>query len=302
MAFGVGIDLGGTEIKAAAFRLPDGELLAKATSATRDGEAVSGEPAFLVGARDLLAKLEGQAGGTAACLGVSAPGLADAAGVAIRYMPGRLDGLEGLEWGDALGRGRVPVLNDAHAALVGEAWRGAADRYDDVVMLTLGTGVGGAAMCGGTLLRGARGRAGHLGHMTVDFEGAPDICGMPGSLEDTIGNATIGERADGRFATTHELVAAHAGGDAFATEVWLRSLRALAASIASLVNILDPRAVIVGGGIAEAGEQLFAPLEALLREREWQPAGARVELLPAKLGAWAGCYGALHNALAQQES
>jgi glucokinase len=217
--------------------------------------------------------------------------------LAIRFMPGRLEGLEGLQWNKVFARERVPVLNDAHAALLGEIWQGAATGMDDVAMLTLGTGVGGAAVSDGRLLRGILGRAGHLGHMTVDFEGAPDICGTPGSLEDAIGNASLSERAGDRFANTHELVAAYAEGDAEAKQVWGRSLRALAASIVSIINVLDPRAVILGGGIAEAGEHLFAPLESLVREREWQPAGARVDLLPAQLGPWAGTYGALYNAL-----
>ena len=72
--------------------------------------------------------------------------------------------------------------------------------------------------------------------MTVDFEGEPDICSTPGSIEDAIGNATIVERSEGRFSTTHELVAAYADGDEGAKEIWLRSLRALAAALVSLVN------------------------------------------------------------------
>lgn len=298
MDYGIGIDLGGTEIKAAAFSLPTGELLAKTSTPTRDGELADGEPAFVAGVRNSVAELEAGVGGAAQQIGISAPGLADRG--CIRFMPGRLDGLEGLDWAKAIGRERLPVVNDAHAALLGEIWQGAAKGMSDVAMLTLGTGVGGAVVSGGQLLRGHLGRAGHLGHMTVDFEGAPDICGTPGSLEDAIGNATLGARGGSAFANTHELVAAYAAGDDDAAEVWQRSLRALSAAVVSIINIVDPQAVIIGGGIAEAGEQLFGPLEQMVREREWQPAGARVELLPAKLGHWAGAYGALSNAIQNQ--
>ncbi|NIP92572.1 MAG: ROK family protein, partial [Akkermansiaceae bacterium] len=98
--------------------------------------------------------------------------------------------LEGLEWPEALGR-RAAVLNDAHAALMGEIWQGAAAGVRDVILLTLGTGVGGAIVTDGRLLRGHTGKGGHLGHVSLDFLGKPDICGIPGALEDMIGNHNV---------------------------------------------------------------------------------------------------------------
>jgi glucokinase len=82
-----------------------------------------------------------------------------------------------------------------------------------VILLTLGTGVGGAAMVDSRLLRGHSGKAGHLGHTTLDMDGVPDVCDMPGSLEVLVGNYTIGDRSQGRFATTHELIEAVRRGD-----------------------------------------------------------------------------------------
>ena len=112
-----------------------------------------------------------------------------------------------------------------------------------------------------------------------------------------IGNCTIGERTRGRFSTTHELVAAHLAGDADATAVWLRSVRTLACAIASFVNILDPEAAIIGGGIARAGAALFQPLQQFVDEVEWRPGGQRVKILPAQLGEFAGAFGAAWHAL-----
>ena len=182
----------------------------------------------------------------------------------------------------------VPVLNDAHAALLGEVWKGAARGATNAILLTLGTGVGGAAMVDGRLLRGHLGRAGHLGHVSVDFEGAPDSVKTPGSIEGEIGNKNIVERSGGRFRTTLELVDAHLAGDADATRLWMRSTKALAAAIASLVNVLDPEVVIVGGGIARAGGALFGPVRAGLDRFEWRPGGARVRVVPASRSSWAG--------------
>ena len=283
----IGIDLGGTEIKGGYFSAEDGSMLGRRVVATLDGEGL-----WLGRVREMCADLEAEFG-KSEHVGISAPGLAGADGSCIEFMPGRLTGLEGLNFTSALGREReVPVINDAHAAILGEIWQGSAKGLRDVVMITLGTGVGGAIVSDGNLLKGRIGRAGHLGHMTVDFLGAQDICGTPGSLEDAIGNATIGLRSGGRFLTTHELVAAFAAGDSEAVAIWLKSLRALGAAIVSLINIVDPEAVIIGGGIARAGEHLFTPLREIMAEQEWKPAGHQVRILPAELGEWAGCHGA----------
>jgi glucokinase len=291
--FIVGLDLGGTEIKAVAFSKSTGEALARESIATRDGESPDGSPSWLKGARELLTRFESQLENDPDGIGVAAPGLVNPEGTAIAFMPGRLKGIENLHWGNALGRqDEVPVLNDAHAALLGEIWQGSAKDLRDVVLITLGTGVGGAIVSDGRLLKGHIGRAGHIGHTTIDFEGAPDICNTPGSIEDAIGEASLVSRSGGHFYTTEDLVGAFVGGVPRAGDIWQRSLRALAATIVSTINMVDPEAIIIGGGIAEAGKHLFPALETLLEKREWRPAGARVRILPAELGPWAGAYGA----------
>ena len=237
----LGIDLGGTSVKCAALATATRDVLLTRTTDTADGEQVAGGPAFLVAIKQLVADIELELG-PAVGIGVSAPGLAARDESCIEYMVGRLDGLMGLNWRDALGRADVvPVLNDAQAALLGEVEMGAAEGLENVFMLTLGTGVGGAAMVDGHLLRGHIGRAGHLEHITVDFEGAPDIVQTPGSREDAVGNATIAQRSNGAYETTLALIEGVEQQDAQAEAIWHRSVKALAAGIASLVTYWIPK-------------------------------------------------------------
>ncbi|MEK7675617.1 MAG: ROK family protein [Verrucomicrobiota bacterium] len=297
MEYGIGLDLGGSSIKAVAVT-PSGEVLAR-TNLNFDPEE---KLDWAEKIRSLVQQLHQDCGEPAGFIGLSAPGLAAADGCSISAMPGRLQGLEGLNWTEYLRAPKaVPVLNDAHAALLGEAWLGAAKGFQNVIMLTLGTGVGGAAIVDGKLLRGHIGRAGHLGHICLDPNGPSDVANTPGSLEVAIGNCTIADRSAGRFQTTHDLIAAHLAGDAEASAVWLTSVRYLACAIASFVNILDPEAVIIGGGIARAGKALFEPLQQALDLVEWRPGGHRVKLLAAELGELAGAYGAAYIALGQAD-
>ena len=294
-SLGIGIDLGGTLIKGAAFDLASGEMLHEEVAPTRDGEREGGVPAFLAEVRKLVARFEEMEGRESVVVGVSSPGFANRAASQIISMPGRLEGLEGLDWPEALAR-PVTVLNDAHAALMGEIWQGAATGVQNVFLLTLGTGVGGAIVTEGRLLRGHFGKGGHLGHASLDFHGDPDICGMPGALEDMIGNHNVRERSGGRYESTRELVAAVKNGERSAREVWERSVRALAVAVASFVNVLDPELVLIGGGVSEAWDEIEGRLKNWMDEFEWRPGGGRVEIRRAALGAMAGAYGAAYYA------
>ncbi len=282
----IGVDIGGTQIKLAAFSA-DGALLDKWTRETNDAPDHGTPPKLALTVREMIQKT----GGRPDRIGIAAPGLAAVDGFSISHMPGRLHGLEGFDWG---GFFDVPVraLNDAHAALLGETWQGAARGLRHGILLTLGTGVGGAILSDGRLLKGALGRAGHLGHVCLNPNGKPDIVNTPGSLEDAIGESTLGKRSGGRFATTKELVAAFDRKDPKAGEIWLTSIHALGCAISSFINILDCEAVVIGGGIACAGPALFEPLAAVLDKTEWRPAGHLARIIPAQLGEWAGAYGA----------
>ncbi|MCW5558809.1 MAG: ROK family protein [Verrucomicrobiae bacterium] len=295
-AYDLGLDLGGTSVKTVVVDR-QGQTLDR----FQESFELSEPQAFVRAVRAALDRATG-AWGVPAAVGVSAPGIASPDGRCIAFMPGRFEGLEGLDWGKVLGRPEgVPVLNDAQAALLGEVSFGAARGARNVVLLTLGTGVGGAAMVDGHLLRGHTGKAGHLGHVSLDPDGAPDICGAPGSLENAIGNHNVRERSGGRFETTHDLVRASAAGDPFAAGLWRRSVRALAAAVASFGNVLDPEVVVIGGGIARSDAHLFGPLRECLDRWEWRPGGHSMRLVSAALGEWAGAYGAASNARKSQE-
>lgn len=292
MTCALGIDVGGTQIKGLAVA-PSGKVLSRFSAQTL-GENENWPRQVL----QVVQQLEKALGRPADRLGLAAPGLAATDQRSIRYMPGRLPGLQGLPWDEFLGRSSpVPVLNDAHAALIGETWLGAARRARNAILLTLGTGVGGAAIVDGRLLRGQIGRAGHLGHVSLNPNGPPDITGTPGSLEDAIGECTLARRSNGQFHSTAELVRGVRCRNPFAQALWTESIRSLAAAIAGFINVLDPEVVVIGGGIAQAGPALFRPLRRHLAQFEWRPGGHQARIVAARLGDRAGAFGAAWYAL-----
>jgi glucokinase len=289
----IGIDLGGTHIKAALLERGTGTLVQTCSLPTCDGEWSDSEPLFAHRVRDLVHELEASAGCGPLAVGLCAPGLAHPGGRYIDWMPGRMHGLEKFEWSAFLAR-EVRLTNDSHAALLGEAWVGSAQGCEDVIMLTLGTAVGGAILSGGKLIRGHIGRGGHLGHISIHADGAQDAFRTPGSLDSFLGNRTLRQRTQGRYDSTHSLVAAALAGESEAQEIWDASIRRLAVAVASLVNVLDPEMVILGGGISTgAGDALLKPLQHYLDQYEWRPGGHRVRLMLASAGEWAGAIGSV---------
>ena len=291
MTRAIGIDIGGTRIKAV---LCDANANVIVRHAVDTQDAENGWRSSL---HNIVATIEREHG-PADAIGVSSPGIARPDGSGIAWMTGRMTGVVDFDFAKHLSRPTpVPVLNDASAALYGEVWCGAARGASDVVLYTLGTGVGGAIMTGGKLLTGHRGRGGHLGHMTVDAAGPPDICNTPGSIEYAIGNYSVTERSGGRYGSTQALVQAVHGGDTFAANLWADGIRKLAAAIASIINAVDPERVIIGGGVISAGPLLFDALRDELARVEWRPFGEGVPVVPALLGEWAGAIGAARNVL-----
>jgi glucokinase len=291
MKFAIGIDLGGTRIKGTAVDA-EGNMLHKIYMPTYDGNGAVWKNAVADTVNELLEKINGNSG----VIGISAPGLPSDDNTVISYMPGRMQGLENFSWSEFLKRPTY-VLNDAVAALMAEASFGAAKNKKYVVMLTLGTGVGGAILIDGKPYLGAFNKAGHIGHMVINDEIDCDVTGMPGSLEECIGNCTIEKRSGGTFTSTHDLLMAYNNGDALAKEVWLKSVRRLAIGLASITNILSPETIVLGGGISEAGNVLFDPLNEYMEQFEWRTGGNKVEIVKAVYGDLAGTIGAASFAM-----
>ena len=109
--------------------------------------------------------------------------------------------------------------------------------------------------------------------MSLDPDGPVSITGMPGAIEVMFGDCTVAQRTGGKFASTATLVTAFRAGDAEAAHWWLASIRALGCAVASCINLFDPEVVVLGGGIAQAGEALFVPLAGELDRVEWRPGG-----------------------------
>jgi predicted NBD/HSP70 family sugar kinase/uncharacterized phosphosugar-binding protein len=293
MRHAIGIDLGGTNVKLVAVS-ESGDVSDASSFETRD--VAGGDWADRI--RDQVRALEARRG-RASWIGIGTPGLPTRDKRSVAALEGRLPGLVGLDWGRLFETNAlIRVINDAQAALVGEAWKGAAVGHRNAVLLTLGTGVGGAILFEGRLLSGNIGRAGHVGHICMDPTGPPPATTpVPGALETFISNSTVAARTRGRFSDTAALVAAHLAGDQEATDAWLRSVHALACGLSSIFNVVDPEVVILGGGIAQAGAALFEPLNRSLDAVEWRPMGRRVPVLPAALGDGAGALGAARAAM-----
>jgi glucokinase len=292
----IGIDLGGTRIKGVLLD-ESGKILQQLYTPTND----SSEQGWKQAIASTVQTLQKDAGKSDFVIGLSAPGLPNELNTCIAHMPGRMQGLEGFVWSDFLNQ-PAWVANDAIAAMAGEARFGVAKGKKNVILLTLGTGVGGAILIDGRIYQGAFQKAGHLGHTTVDSDGENDVTNLPGSLEDAIGNCTIKKRSLGKYDYTHQLLEDYKNGDHFARWLWLTSVRKLAIGIASFTNALSPELVVLGGGITEAGDDLFEPLKTFMALYEWRAGGNKTEIVKAHYGDLSGAIGAASFALMQKEN
>ncbi len=287
----IGIDIGGTRIKAVMID-KDGNVLFHKYQPTEDNAAMSWRQTVT----EIVLDIKNRFAEKELVLGISAPGLPNEQNTAIACMPGRMQGLENFNWQSNL---KLPafVLNDAVAAMVAESRFGAARKKSHAVLVTLGTGVGGAILIDGKPYQGAFNKAGHIGHMVIDDNGDCDVTGMPGSLEECIGECTIEKRTGGKFSSTQELIDAMRSGDDYAKNVWLKSVRQLAIGLSSITNILSPETIVLGGGITEAGADLFDPLNNYMSRYEWRTGGRKAEIVKAVFGDLAGAVGAAFYAM-----
>ena len=281
----VGVDVGGTKI-AGALMARDSSPRASATLPT----PVAG--AGLIDAVvELVNGLRAQSDAAVAAVGVGLPSLIDAPTGRVR-MSANID-LADIDVRAVLAeRLGVPVAidNDANVAALAEHRVGAGRGHDDVIMLTVGTGVGGGVIAGGRVFRGGRGTGAELGHIVVQADGPPcqRNCPNHGCLE-TMASGTAIARDAGMSAK--EVVRLANAGDAAARAVLDRAGRYLGVGLASLANIFNPSAFLIGGGVGAAGDLLIAPARGEYRARALPP-NAEALVIPAALGPTAGAIGA----------
>jgi glucokinase len=303
----LGIDIGGTRLKAGL--VDDAGAIVRSSSAATPIELERFRFALRQVVREVLLECRPDAAG------FGCKGIIDPESTLVDRLPGAWKFLEGTYLRDALDgliEAGTPVTadNDAKAALAGEMVWGAARGVRNALLLTLGTGIGGAILADGRILRGASGVAGHIGHLTVDPDGPPCMCGNHGCLEAVFSARAIEAEA---WSAAHQgasspfidrirenpkelscraVFEAAAAGDAIASWIVERRAKWLAGALAGLAHAIDPEVVILTGQIAEAGEQLFAPLR---RELKWRTEGLirrEIPLVAAGVADHSGVVGA----------
>lgn len=281
----IGIDLGGTAIKLGRFS-HDGTCLQSLTVPTPQPATPEAVLAAMV---EAIGRLDPQR--QASAIGVGTPGPADASGRIARVAI-NLVGWQDVplaEWLEAKTGCPTVIANDANCAGMGEAWLGAGRWFRDLILLTLGTGVGGAIILDGRLFVGHHGTAGELGLITLNPDGPECNSGNRGSLEQYASVQAI-RRQTGL--EPQELGHLAATGDPTALAFWQQYGRNLGAGIASLIYVLTPEAVIIGGGISASAEFFFPAMQAEIARRVLPSSRAGLQILQAELGNQAGVVGA----------
>jgi len=316
MRVAIGIDLGGTNIKAGIVRESDGAVLDRFGVPTQAHEGREGVLSRLVqAARNALESStmrRAQAeGGSIAGIGIGSPGAIDP----IRGYVYRADNIPGWSGTDIAGRFRrefdlpVTVHNDANVYALGEYLFGAGKGCEVLVAFTLGTGIGGGIVERGRIFHGAMGFAGELGHMPLEVNGRQCSCGSRGCLEAyasataivqmTRERITAGEESllRDRFPNLDTLTAedvhtAALEGDPPAAEVIRYAAEMLGRGVAVIMNCLDPDVIVLGGGVAAMGELLLDPVRRVIEEKVFFAKYTNYRLVQSALGSDAGVIGA----------
>jgi len=308
----LGIDIGGQQIRGG--MVDDAGAIVASRTIPTPGDLDAFLPALQDAVRWLI-----ETSGVPAGVGVGCKGVIDPDSTRIETLPGSLHYLQGLRIADLVGLPLdVPVFadNDARVALAGEIAWGAARGRSHVLMLTLGNGVGGAAVVNGQLLRGHTGMAGHLGHMTVEPHGAVCSCGNRGCLETVFSARAIEAEARAavyrgcdsvltrlfreqpQLATCRTVFQAASEGDAIAGTIVSDAIYRLAAALAGLLHIFDPELVILGGHVADAGAELVIPLQEEVWRRTGGLLGREVPIVEQQVADKSGIVGAAGLAMA----
>jgi glucokinase len=286
----IGVDVGGTKMNAARVH-EDGRLEGTLGRET----ATSSQDEFLAGLAVLVEELRND---EVAAIGLGLPSTIDRrAGRVISSVNVPLADLDVREWFEERFGLPVALDNDANAAAIAEWKIGAGRGARDMVLLTLGTGIGGGLILDGRPYRGASGAGAELGHMVLQY-GGPDCqgaCTGTGHFEALVSGRAAdaaAERILGNGSRGEDLVAAARKGDQECGEALAELGRRLGAGISSLINIFEPELVVIGGGFGEAGDLLLEPARKVIAREALLPGRETVRIVPAALGPKAGLVGA----------
>ncbi|HWK89656.1 MAG TPA: ROK family protein [Longimicrobium sp.] len=311
----VGVDLGGTNIVVGLVPIEGGEVLglrSQSTDSVKGAKFVVDRIVRMVNAAiDEVTAAHGTTRDSVAGVGMGSPGPLD-------RKTGTVINTPNLGWRNFPLRDLVQnavhlpctLDNDANCATYGEWWLGAGRGVDNLVGLTLGTGIGGGIVLNGEIFHGCSDVAGEIGHMTIDSNGRRCKCGNYGCLEQYASGPAIAVRAvEGIEAGAESMLEDMVGGeldaitaatvyeatvrgDPYAAEVMKDTAKFLGAGVASIINILNPEMVVIAGGVTAAGDTLFEPLRAEVRRRAFKSAQECCRIVPAELPGTAGVVGA----------
>ncbi len=312
MTYFIGVDLGGTHIRAALLNLDNGEAIAfqKVKTPALDGPlTVVKHIANLIDEIVLEGKKSSvEIGG----VGIGVPGLLDMdAGRVLRVpnLPGEWQDIPVAQLIHESSGLPVLLLNDVRAITLGEHVFGAGRGADTMVCYAIGTGIGGGIIINGRLHLGLSGSAGEIGHQVVEINGIPCNCGGRGCLELYAAGPAIAAQAvqavvrrratmigdmvdnDLNRITTEVVLQAARQGDQLACELFEQAGAYLGMSIANTILTISPQKVVIGGGVAAAGELLLNPVRRMVRERVFMAPVEHVEIVLAELGDRAGLLG-----------
>ncbi|MBI1976322.1 MAG: ROK family protein [Candidatus Omnitrophica bacterium] len=290
--FAVGIDFGATQIKIGMVN-PEGKVLSRKVIATpRDISPLE----FGKTAKREISHIISDSGKSGKCVGVGigVPGLVQFDKGVVLYLV-NVKGWKKVPLAALLSREvglPVWVDNDVNAMTLGEFTYGAGRGGKNIVCLTLGTGVGGGIILNGEIYRGTSYAAGEIGHIVIQEQGRECACGGKGCLEAYIGNRQIMVLGKGRYGSPKEISDAARKGDLVAAAIWKEVGTHLGVALSSVINLLNPEKIVIGGGVANAGTFLFNEVHETVRKRAMKGPADSVKIVKAQLGEDAGIIGA----------
>lgn len=307
--YAIGVDLGGTTIKTGLVD-SSGKIIFQSKLPTL-GE--QGPKIVVAQIQKSIKEVMGKAKGKSPRgIGIGAPGIIEEEGGIVKDPP-NIPGWHHVALGSKIEKAfriKVKVENDANVAAIAEARFGAGKRYPNFLFVIWGTGVGGGIILNGKIYRGPFGGAGEIGHVSIDYNGPECNCGAKGCVEAYVGQRNLSQRTIDRLKTQPsskilDLVggdiskiepiyiaqAAHQG-DMLAREIFTEAGTLLGVALGGVLNVIDLRVVIIGGGLSASGSFVFEAVKKSTQAHVLKPLKEDIKVIPAKLGNSAGILGA----------